>query len=171
VNLNGRLAKVESEVARRHRAQMSDCKGISIEELFDRLNAATDPADQDVWERIDAHCQARSKMPSTAIPGTNAAGEVEYQSHYILDWILGLLDGAFDLPAKLPRALLETFDREYGHVMWRCRECRTGYGNASVVKTCLVCGGETEQHCLWSDNPVWETQAEYEARKAAGCVK
>jgi len=25
--------------------------------------------------------------------------------------------------------------------MWRCRECRTGHGNAFVVRSCLVCGG------------------------------
>jgi hypothetical protein len=99
------------------------------------------------------------------VPLRDEAGEIRYRRHFFLDWTDGLLDGAFSLPAKIPRALLETFDSEYGHVMWRCRECRTGYGNAFVVRSCVVCGGETEQHCLWSDNPVWESQEEYDARK------
>src|ERR1700722_1585484 len=163
MTLKGRLAKMESVVKQRHRAEMSECKGLAVDELYERIDAATDPADQDVIDRIAAHIVKASETPWTGVPLRDEAGEIRYQSHYFLDWIDGLLDGAFSLPAKIPLALLETFDRDCGHVMWRCRECRTGHGNAFVVPSCLVCGGETEQHCLWSDSPFWESQEEYEA--------
>jgi hypothetical protein len=61
----------------------------------ERIDAATDHADQDVIERIAAHIVKASKTPWTGVPLLDEAGEIRYRRHFFLDWTDGLLDGAF----------------------------------------------------------------------------
>jgi hypothetical protein len=88
MNLKGRLARMESVVQGRHRAKMSDCKGLSVDDLWERIDAATDPADHDLIERIAAHIVKASEPPWTGVPLRDEAGEVRCATS---SWI-GLTD-------------------------------------------------------------------------------
>jgi hypothetical protein len=159
-------------VAQRRRMELTDCKGVDMDEIVRRVEAAIDPADEDLFAKVLAHVEKASETPVERYVGAGKSepyrdqdGDIVYDEHFFLQWLWGLQDGAFSLPEKIPRGLLESFDRYCGSVARRCPQCRTGYGNAHVVVTCYVCGAETERHCLWSDSPVWESEEDYAARQ------
>jgi hypothetical protein len=55
-----------------------------------------------------------------------------------------------------------------GAVLFRCRDCRCGVGNAVILGECPNCGGELERQSLASDAPYWESEDEFQARISRG---
>src|SRR5260370_22997022 len=134
MNLEKRLEKVEAEVVQRCSMELEDWKGIDMGEIVRRVEAAIDPADEDLLTKIVAHIGKASETPRQRYvgpgqyePERDKQGEIVYNEHFFMDWLLGLYDGAFSLLPKIPRGLLESFDRYCGDVGRRCPECRTGY--------------------------------------------
>jgi hypothetical protein len=169
MSLNERIKAVERLVGplRRRREGLS-CKGLDFAEILTRVEAAIDPADEDIVERILAHYNAAAATPwknqTTGEPYLDDDGVQLNEMHFFGEWLSGLQQGWFSLPARLPRGLLETFDRRYGCLLWRCEDCRAGHGNAVVRSACCVCGGKLLQRSLCGESLGWETVEEYTAR-------
>lgn len=96
---------------------------------------AVDEADADVFgTHRGSHRGARSDarlryVGSDYEPMRDEEGQIIYEWHFFSRCLAGLQRGWFSLPARLTRQFLETFDRRYGAVMFRCSDCRCGIGN------------------------------------------
>jgi hypothetical protein len=172
MSIQTRLRKVEAAACKlRPRQQMISCEGMEWDAVVDRAAEAIDDADVDVFERILDHVAEANRTPrynraSPNDPLRDEAGEIVYEWHFFCRWLTGLQDGSFGLPPSVPRQLLETFDRRYGAVLFRCCDCRCGCGNAHILDACPVCGGELERMSLASELPHWESEGEFLARSS-----
>jgi hypothetical protein len=170
MSIQTRLRKVEAAASKlRPRQQMISCEGMEWEAVVNRAAEAIDDADVDVLERILDHVAEANRTPrynraSPNDPLRDEAGEIVYESHFFSRWLAGLQDGSFGLPPRVPRQLLESFDRRYGAVLFRCCDCRCGCGNAQKLEACPICGGELERMSLASELPHWESEGEFLAR-------
>jgi hypothetical protein len=170
MSIQTRLRKVEAAAGKlRPRQQMVSCEGMEWDAVVNRAAEAIEDADVDVFERILDHVAEANRTPKynracPSEPLRDEAGEIVYESHFFCRWLTGLQDGSFGLPPKVPRQLLETFDRRYGAVLFRCCNCRCGIGNATILGECPICGGELERMSLASELPRWESEGEFLAR-------
>src|ERR1700722_8490126 len=114
-----RLRRVEAAASKlRPRQQMVSCEGMEWDAVVNRAAEAIEDADIDVFERILAHVAEANQTPrfnyaNPNEPPRDEAGEIIYEWHFFCRWLVGLQDGSFSLPPKVPRQLLETFDRRY----------------------------------------------------------
>jgi hypothetical protein len=169
VNLNKRIKTLEKRLGpERRRRDALSCQNLDFDEILKRVDAAIDQADEDIVERIIAHCHDASATPwknqTTGEPYLDEQGAQLNEMHFFEEWLIALQHGLFSLPARLPRALLETFDRRYGCLLHRCENCMAGYGNAVVHSVCCLCGGKLLHRSLCWDSVGWETVEERAAR-------
>jgi hypothetical protein len=169
MKLSKRIKAAEMVVGKqRRRHEILSCKGLDFEEILARVDAAIDPVDEDLLGRILAHYNAAAATPwknqMTGEPYLDEDGVQLNEMHFFGEWLSGLYHGWFSLPPRLPKALLETFDRRYGSLLWRCENCLAGHGNAVVQSACCVCGGKLLQRSLCCTSIGWETVEECAAR-------
>lgn len=169
MNLHNRIKSAEQIVGtERRRREGLSCTGLDFAEILRRVADAIDSADDDLVGRILAHCDAAAATPwknqTTGEPYLDEDGVQLNEMHFFYEWLIGLHHGWFTLPTRLPRALLATFDRRYGCLLFRCEICWAGHGNAVVSPACCVCGGKLLQRSLCWDSVGWETVEEHAAR-------
>jgi hypothetical protein len=140
------------EAGRRDKGRTRLLKGLEFDAVCDAVEAAIDPADEDLLESILTHCDAAAERPlhdpplspnhDYFYPGCNEERDV----HFFLYWLWGLEIGSWALPDPMPRAVLEGFNAPCGCVLWRCEDCLTGLGNGSRHSACPVCGSDNLSH-------------------------
>jgi hypothetical protein len=142
MNLRTRLQKVEAAASTlRRRPKMISCEDMDWDEFSQRVCDAMDEADDDILQHIPDHMEERSKTPRRDYacwnePLRDENGQIIYELHFFLIWLIGLKNGWFNLPARVPGLLLETLDRDHGCISFRCRDCRCGIGNAVILAEC-----------------------------------
>lgn len=163
MSLHRRLAKVEEAFAGLWPGEgaTSAVAGLEWDELLRRVEAALDPADADLVQRIlefekQAQATPARNLP-TGEPDLGADGQQLHENHYFFTWLIGLYRGWFSLPERIPRIILESFCRRYGSVSRRCESCRTGFGNAVRIPVCPVCGSDDVRNEKLS-GPPWPVE-------------
>src|SRR5262245_32920022 len=78
---------------RRSAARTRSCTDLPMPDLLALVTAATAEQDLDLLRRIDARA------------GAGASGEDDDPHHFVV-WLWGLQLGSWDLPARIPRAVL-----------------------------------------------------------------
>jgi hypothetical protein len=142
---------------------MGNGKGVALGFLGGACCALGDSCGQPELPRGDADKSLEVAGKLALVREASAQGDL-----FFLMWLVGLHGGWFSLPALVPRQLLETFDRDYGVVLYRCPDCRCGVGNATILGECPICGGELEKQSLASDAHYWESEEEFQARISRG---
>jgi hypothetical protein len=104
--------------------------GQTTDQILEAIEKATDAADGELLDVIDAHCGAVAE---------EAEGRPT-REHYFLCWVIGLELGSWSLPLSIPRSVLEGFAERHGCIVWRCESCLTALGNGSRYSVCPVCG-------------------------------
>jgi hypothetical protein len=161
-----RLAKIEGAVGRLvGKNPTRSLQGCTHDAIWDAVEAAIDPADQDVVERIAAHVRELAAVPwqnqTTKEKYLDEDGKVQPTPHFFIFWLWGLEAGSWNLPKRIPRAVLEGFDSRWGAVLHRCEDCRTGLGNGhGPFSTCPVCGGG-QLSCKKLSGPPWDKHWQY----------
>ena len=139
-------------------------KGLDVDALLDAVAEAIDPADEALFLSIMGHVQkaaeTRREPPPRSSEFWYEGCEQEFETHFFVYWLKGLLIGSWALPEKIPRAVLEGFNDRCGCVLWRCEDCLTGLGNGSRYTTCPVCGSTDLSHKKLS-GPPWDAMHEY----------
>jgi hypothetical protein len=138
------------EAGRRDKGRTRLLKGLEFDAVCDAVEAAIDPADQDLLESILAQVEEAAKTRREA-PSRNSDAwyegcEQEYETHFFVYWLWGLSEGSWALPEPIPRAVLEGFNARCGCVLRRCEDCLTGLGNGSRYSACPVCGSDHLSH-------------------------
>lgn len=138
--------------------------GKSSDEIINLVEAAISPADQDVVEQIEVFMEQAERTPrirrSDGEPERYENGEIIYESHYYMNWLLGLHVGSWSLPKKMPRVALEAFNSRYGCVLWRCENCLMALANGKRWDSCPICASRNiSQKKLWG--PPWDAHWEY----------
>src|SRR5262245_42498614 len=85
--------------ARRRVARRLMCRGMSWERVLEAVQGATSPDDEDVVARIMGHVEARAatplvKDPRTGEPERDETGNVVYEVHHFVWWLMGLQHGS-----------------------------------------------------------------------------
>ena len=160
MNPRSRLGQLLEQAKAMHRGQrLADrrmvCRGKTWEEVLALVEAAIDPADVDVAEKIMALVEERAHTPVNDYanghtkdpkgeaawpPVRDADGNIVYETHHFIWWLLGLQRGSWSLPERIPRAALGAFAERYGGVGNRCEDCLMGLANAARFDCCPVCG-------------------------------
>jgi hypothetical protein len=149
-----KLAGLVERAQRFRRVAWESCKGLSLEAVLARIEAATDPTDVDVATSVLGHVQAAHAAPwrneTTGELYLDDHGQEQPSPHAFDTWLYWLREGALHLPERLPRIFWESFNRRYCAVYHRCERCQAGFGNAVTVRTCPLCRGSIWYACVAS---------------------
>jgi hypothetical protein len=147
--------------------------GLDWDDVLKAMAAAIDPADGDLCGKILALAEEAKRTLRTPPPRASESWyegcENEYEMHYFVYWLIGLMHGSWALPQRLPRAVLEGFADRRGCILWRCEDCLTALanGNHSRYKECPVCGSANLSHKKLS-GPPWDAHWQYTPLPAGG---
>src|SRR5262249_27448476 len=146
------------------------CKGMEWQAVLDAVTAAIHPDDDDVLGRILGFVEETAATPlndyysdvpmrvadGKAVwpPLRDDKGEIVFDIHFFVYWLLGLQHGSWSLPERMPREALEAFADRYGCVLVRCEDCLMGLANGRRFSCCPVCGGTNLSFKKLSGNDV-----------------
>jgi hypothetical protein len=131
------------------------CKGMTWDRCWEAVFEAIPEEDDDVLERVLAAIKATRAAPPRPVWDMAEGKEVMAKDeHYICYWILGLMEGSWSLPSRMPREALEAFTERYGCVLRRCERCMMGLANGRRFSVCPVCGNDKLSFKKLSGNEV-----------------
>jgi hypothetical protein len=120
--------------------------------------------DEELLDRILEAVEEAGKLPRLH-PGTREVlrgedGGVLYQQHAFVHWCWGLDSGAFRLPARMPREVVEGFLAYPPAGPWllrRCEDCLAWVPNRfQLAWPCPVCGrGRISHKAALARDPPW----------------
>jgi hypothetical protein len=120
--------------------------------------------DDDVLKRVFAAVKVTRAAPPRPIWDRAEGKEVMvHDEHHFCYWLLGLMEGSWSLPSRMPREALEAFTERYGCVMRRCERCMMGLSNRGHFSVCPVCGSDKLSFKKLSGNEVdgWDPKWVY----------
>ncbi len=143
------------------RQQADDFAGRPVADILRAFVDRIDPADEEVMDQvIDCWEQTQTQVwrnQSTGEPYLDPDGQEQPPPHALGMWLQVVRQGAFRMPARVPRELLESFVVIGGDVPLRCAACQVGLGSGREFTCCPCCGhGEFERRALWVSDR-WES--------------
>src|SRR5262249_34252561 len=137
------------------------CKGMDWDSATAAVCESIPDEYEEVFSRVLAAVAERNAQPRYMVWDQEQEKEVPYEKqHHFVEWILGLIEGAWSLPERVPREALEAFASCNGCVMRRCEICLMGLANGRPWSNCPVCGSDRLSY-KETTGPPWDSNSEY----------